>query len=115
MVAVSACPEVEVLQQLALGQMPPAEVERLAQHCEHCERCIQLLHSLKAEDTLVEAMAAQGTVPERPPDPASALFTSIPLPVPPRPPDPAVDALIERLRRLPPVGPEADRTVPFAV
>jgi serine/threonine protein kinase len=42
-----------------------------------------VLHTLKAEDTLIEAMASQSTTPERPRDGA-------------------VDALIERLKRLPP-------------
>jgi WD40 repeat protein/serine/threonine protein kinase len=70
MAVTSACPDVHVLQQLAVGNLPLAEVERLAEHCEQCERCVQVLHSLKADDTLVEAMAAQRTAPERLLDPA---------------------------------------------
>ncbi|HEV3262983.1 MAG TPA: protein kinase [Gemmataceae bacterium] len=90
-----ACPDVQVLQQLALGQMPPEEVERLAEHCERCERCIRVLHTLKAEDTLVEAMAAQRTTPDRPREAA-------------------VDVLIERLRQAPPAAPDAGLTTTSA-
>ena len=61
MAVASACPDLAVLQQLALGSMPSEDVERLAEHCEHCERCIQTMHTLKTQDTLVEALAAQAT------------------------------------------------------
>ena len=82
MAVASVCPDVSVLQQLALGAMPPQEVEHLARHCEQCPRCIQLLHSFKAEDTLIEAMAAQGTAPDQSRDAV-------------------VNALIQRLKSLP--------------
>jgi hypothetical protein len=38
MALAAACPDMQTLQQLAVGRMPPAEVERLARHCEKCER-----------------------------------------------------------------------------
>jgi WD40 repeat protein/serine/threonine protein kinase len=94
MAIVSACPDVLVLEQLALGRMPPAEVERLAQHCETCSRCIQRLQAMKTDDTLAQVMASQGTASERPREPA-------------------VDALIERLKRTPPPAPESDQTAAF--
>jgi WD40 repeat protein len=89
-----ACPDVQVLQQLLLGRMPPDEVERLAKHCEQCPKCIAVLHTLKADDTLVEALAAQKTNPDQPLEPGTS-------------------ALIERLQRVRPLGPprELDVTV----
>ncbi|MGH7226156.1 MAG: serine/threonine-protein kinase, partial [Gemmataceae bacterium] len=90
----SACPDVSVLQQLALGRMPPQQMERLAQHCEQCPRCLQLLHSLKAEDSSIGALAAQGAAA----DPSG---------------NSVVNALIERLKRLPPPS-SLELTKPFA-
>jgi WD40 repeat protein/serine/threonine protein kinase len=94
MAIVSACPDVAVLQQLAMGRMPPHEVEYLAKHCEQCPRCIQALHTMKLDDTLIEAMAAQSTAPHR----ACA---------------DAVHSLIERLKQMPsPVpAPELSATI----
>jgi WD40 repeat protein/tRNA A-37 threonylcarbamoyl transferase component Bud32 len=87
MTAAVDCPDLAVLEQLAVGAMAPAEVERLAQHCEQCVRCVGLLHGLRTKDTLVEAMASLRTPPE------SAA-------------DPVVAELIVRLKRTPPpVGP----------
>ncbi|HTU18342.1 MAG TPA: protein kinase [Gemmataceae bacterium] len=98
MAAVSACPDVSLLQQLALGRLRPSEVERLAQHCEGCPHCVQRLHSLKAEDVLVEAMAAQSAAPDEPDDAVAV-------------------ALIERLKRLPlpSASSSLEITTPFAV
>jgi WD40 repeat protein len=79
MAVVFACPNESVLQELALGKLPPEEVELLAKHCEQCERCIRQLQALKTEDTLTEALAAESTAS-----------------------NPIVDALIERLKRTPP-------------
>ena len=94
MAIVSACPDAAVLQQLAMGRMSPHEVEHLAKHCEQCPRCIQVLHTLKADDTLIEAMAAQSTTPHQ----ACA---------------DAVHSLIERLKQMPsPVpAPELSATI----
>jgi tetratricopeptide (TPR) repeat protein len=84
-----ACPDMQTLLQLALGQMPPEEVERLAKHCEQCPACIAVLHTLKAEDTLIEALVAQKTTPDQPLDPA-------------------VNALIELFRCVRPIVPPPD-------
>jgi WD40 repeat protein/serine/threonine protein kinase len=89
MAIVSACPDVAVLQQLAMGRMPPHEVEYLAKHCERCPRCIQVLHTMKLDDTLIEAMAAQSTAPHR-------ACTD------------AVHSLIERLKQMPSPVPAAE-------
>ncbi|MBI2477438.1 MAG: hypothetical protein HYV60_01920, partial [Planctomycetia bacterium] len=62
MPATTHCPDPLVLQQFALGQMPPNEVEDLAQHVEQCDHCTHALEALKSADTLVEAMAALTTV-----------------------------------------------------
>src|SRR5215471_5250341 len=97
MAVASTCPDVHVLRQLAIGDLPLAEVERLAEHCTQCERCIQVLHSLKEGDTLVDAVAAQRTAPDRLADPA-------------------VQALIERLEgSIPSVSEVAVGDVPTTV
>jgi hypothetical protein len=85
----SACPDAQTLQQLALGRLPPEEVERLAGHCEQCERCTQALQALPPRDTLVEALAAQATVGDAPPGEA-------------------VTALIERLKARRPAAAATD-------
>jgi anti-sigma factor ChrR (cupin superfamily) len=82
----SVCPDASTLQRFAVGQMPPAEVEQLAKHCEQCERCIRLLHTFNAEDTLTEAMAVQSTAPDQARDAAVAALihrlSSLPSPLP---------------------------------
>jgi WD40 repeat protein/serine/threonine protein kinase len=85
------CPDVAVLEQLALGAMPPAEVERLARHCEQCPRCVALLHNLPSKDTLIQIMASLRTPADEPLDPAAG-------------------ALIDRLKRLPAPVPEENAT-----
>src|SRR3954464_4696970 len=74
MAATGVCPEPQVLQQLALRRLPPAELERLAAHCGQCDRCLATLQRLHARDTLA------GT------------------------PGAAIHALIARLDALPPAG-----------
>ena len=89
---IGVCPDTLALQQLALGRMSPAEVERLAAHCEQCERCLVALQQLRVHDTLVEAMSAQATAGD---DAPSAV----------------VVALIDRLKALRPVLATADDEV----
>jgi serine/threonine protein kinase/WD40 repeat protein len=96
MAVLTACPALSLLEQLALGRMPPHEVEQLAKHCERCPRCVGLLLTLKAEDTLTEAMAAQRTAVNHSRDPVA-------------------NALIERLQRLQsPASASMDRTSPLS-
>src|SRR6516162_4961596 len=95
MATITTCPDKRVLERLALGEMSPLEVEQLAVHCEKCEQCIQALQKLRAADTLVAAMSAQGSV------------------VPPSN-NPVVAALVARLKALgrrPSIVPE-QATVP---
>jgi serine/threonine protein kinase len=62
----SSCPDQEVLQRFLLGRLPPAEVERLAEHVERCPACIVALRTFEERDTLLEAMEQ----PLPPPGPA---------------------------------------------
>jgi serine/threonine-protein kinase len=48
----SPCPDVRDLQRLQAGELPAAEVERLAQHLEECVDCPQLIAQLSGEDLL---------------------------------------------------------------
>jgi hypothetical protein len=82
----AACPDPRALPDLALGRLPPDEVERLAGHCERCARCTEALQALPTQDTLVEAVAAQATRAGRPRDEAA-------------------EALIERLKQVPAPAP----------
>ncbi|MBI3469015.1 MAG: SUMF1/EgtB/PvdO family nonheme iron enzyme, partial [Planctomycetes bacterium] len=68
MPAIPACPEPQQLRHLLLGELPEPEAERLEQHLAECKRCDETLDTLKAEDTMVEAIrarAAAGDDPER--------------------------------------------------
>jgi serine/threonine protein kinase/WD40 repeat protein len=87
MAVVSQCPDASILQQLALGKMSPADVEKLARHCEQCSRCIGVLHTLQVRDPLIDAMTARRPAA----DPSR---------------DDAVNALIERLQGMPPPAPQ---------
>jgi WD40 repeat protein/tRNA A-37 threonylcarbamoyl transferase component Bud32 len=93
MPAATQCPDAPVLRQFALGLMAPAEVEPLAVHVERCEHCTRTLEGLKGQDTLVEAMSAQGTIEEEPPA--------------------IVNTLIERLKAVSPAdAPSGEHTLP---
>jgi len=59
-----SCPTDQDLQQLLLGQIPDAEAEPLEEHLEQCDRCLQAASTLKAEDTLAEAVRCQAAVVE---------------------------------------------------
>lgn len=64
MAVVSVCPDVHVLQQLALGQVSLEEVERLARHVEACGACVGVLHTLRGDDTLTDSIKAASAVEE---------------------------------------------------
>lgn len=74
------CPSREILAQLGVGQLAPAELERWAGHVETCEACQVTLNELAVADTLSDAMRRSG-----PTDGTG---------------DPAIDALIDRLQEL---------------
>src|SRR5437016_5085165 len=50
---VGACPSVEDLKQLVLGQIADSAAEALERHLAECQRCCETLHTLK--------LKAQGT------------------------------------------------------
>src|SRR5262245_52574662 len=64
---VSACPTRAQYEQLASGQLAPADKEALLQHLENCMVCAFGMESLLAEDTLVELVRQAGTHPGAPP------------------------------------------------
>jgi serine/threonine protein kinase/WD40 repeat protein len=55
MVTATVCPERQEYLQMLQGKLPRAEVERLAVHLEGCPRCADIIGSLQADDTMVEA------------------------------------------------------------
>jgi len=50
------CPEVSELQQLAVGQIPPPELDALVHHLEVCPNCFDKLKALSPADTLVDVL-----------------------------------------------------------
>ena len=58
MAAVISCPDHEALQGLMAGRIPEPENEYLAQHLEGCPSCAAVVATLRAEDTLLGAVAA---------------------------------------------------------
>jgi serine/threonine protein kinase len=76
------CPELQSLQRLAQGLLTPEDVEPLAEHLERCGRCVETILGLKQDDTLVDAVRTRRSVAEGSDRPI-------------------VEALIQKLRRLP--------------
>src|SRR5947209_3098314 len=68
MAAVAACPTVRDLEEFLLGRLPDRFLHRLEEHLGGCPRCRSLLPTLKAEDTLVEALRKQATSVEEQPE-----------------------------------------------
>src|ERR1700681_2855250 len=62
-----SCPSEQNLQRLLLGQVSEPEAERLEEHLEQCDPCVRTASTLKAEDTLAEAIRTQGATPQAPP------------------------------------------------
>jgi serine/threonine protein kinase/Leucine-rich repeat (LRR) protein len=63
-----ACPHLDTLRQLMLGQLPLPQSENLARHLEDCLHCIAAVRTLTTEDTLLETIRAGNTkvnAPER--------------------------------------------------
>jgi hypothetical protein len=56
MPTMTGCPEVRILEQLLLGQVPAAEAEALALHVAAGSRCDEALQQIRADDPLVDAM-----------------------------------------------------------
>jgi anti-sigma factor RsiW len=79
---VPLCPHPRDLLRLTLGLVPELEAEPLGQHLLSCPRCADRLNNLQAKDTLIEAL--RGSQDTQPAD------------------LPAVEALMDRLARMPP-------------
>jgi serine/threonine protein kinase len=56
MVETSPCPEVGVLEQFLLGQIPEADAGSLAEHLTHCENCMHSAISLSSADAVASAI-----------------------------------------------------------
>jgi serine/threonine protein kinase len=54
------------LEHFSLGQIAEADAAQVEEHLGQCRHCVETLHTLKAEDTLLEAMRAQPTLVDRP-------------------------------------------------
>src|SRR5208337_4309023 len=91
MSSASLCPDVQQLQRLLLGRLPNDVRANLEEHVLHCRQCTALLPTVKADDTLVEALRAGARL---------AL----------QPADRDVEALMSRLRKLRPAVPSAHET-----
>jgi tetratricopeptide (TPR) repeat protein len=70
----NACPSEEILRYFALGQLSPAEVERVAQHVERCDACLAFLHQASTQDAVVEVMNHAGTAVPLPDDPLKEML-----------------------------------------
>lgn len=58
----ASCPSAEDMQLAALGCLPAAESEMVAEHLLVCERCVTAFGSIEAEDSFIEAMRQQPAV-----------------------------------------------------
>ena len=56
------CPGKDYLHQFSLGQVKEPEAEDLEAHLAHCPQCVDTMHTIKGEDTLIEAMRAQAAL-----------------------------------------------------
>jgi hypothetical protein len=84
MATLTPCPPPGDLRRLLTGRLAPADVEPLAAHLDACPGCVAAWAGLSADDTLADALHA--TTSGTPPPPSERLH-----------------AVMERLRRLPPV------------
>jgi hypothetical protein len=124
---VITCPSDQELQGILRGERPAGEVDAFAGHLERCERCAAAVEKTLAEDTLLEALRAQATVPNTPAGYVPALVQRLVRLHPPKlaertedassPRDTLGEAAVERLDFLaPPQGPdELGRLGPYRV
>jgi serine/threonine protein kinase len=61
-----ACPDRESLHRLLLGLIADPDGERLAEHLEGCPHCTGVVATLRAEDTLTEAVSGPSTIGDSP-------------------------------------------------
>src|SRR5262245_31538779 len=57
------CPDTQSLESFLLGKVPPQVAEQLAAHLARCSLCTTAVENLRIQDTLVEALRAQGRDP----------------------------------------------------
>jgi hypothetical protein len=62
-----SCPSRTDLHRFFLGQTTAAEAEQIESHLAQCRPCLDLLQSIRAQDTLLEAVEAQATLAYTPP------------------------------------------------
>jgi tetratricopeptide (TPR) repeat protein/predicted Ser/Thr protein kinase len=60
-----ACPDVEHLRQLTLGELPGAEAEAIEAHALHCAECASVLNSLYGKDPRAGDSAGEIAAPEQ--------------------------------------------------
>lgn len=65
------CPNREILAHFGVGQLPPADIERLAAHVENCPHCVAHMYTLIDTDPLLYALRQP---PIEQPEPASVLL-----------------------------------------
>jgi hypothetical protein len=70
MVATSACPDVQQLQRLLLGELPQDETQTLEEHLSGCSFCLETVRGFTFEDALVEAVRYRPALPDRAEDEA---------------------------------------------
>jgi len=66
MAKISACPQVSELEKLTTGHLPPPEIDALFAHLEACPPCLHKMQSLRASDTLTDALAEAKTLSDGP-------------------------------------------------
>src|SRR5262245_51720330 len=79
------CPDISVLNKLALGLLTPEEIGQLQEHLGRCPDCLDAVEALPTDDPLLRAMQCPTTTP--------------------RPDDEAIERLIEHLRDNRPSAP----------
>src|SRR5438552_978641 len=60
-----SCPKLDDLQRFLLGRLAEADAAPVQRHLAGCPNCLNTLHDLEANDTLIEAMRAQGNAAGR--------------------------------------------------
>ena len=66
MPALLTCPDVHDYDRLRLGQLPPDEADRLAEHLAGCDRCARAVQGLGGDDTLARLLRTHAAAGERP-------------------------------------------------
>ena len=89
---IACCPERQELQQFALGQLAPADIERLERHLDDCGSCLTVLEQLASADSLVDTLRSRD---ETPVPCESSIVCKLMARLQGQPPSAAVDATAE--------------------